>query len=98
LENWKLYSDISGGENFQLEGIGFDTIFTQSLFMGVRREYTNTYATKFYFKDFYAGHVIIDILPPSVKYVQVLSDSTLDILFSENVEQTSTKKTNYSCN
>jgi len=89
IGNWKLYSDPSGGFNFALEGIGFDDSFTTTQFFGIFCKYTSSYATKFYFDDFYILPIIADTIAPFIKSVQIISPSQLDIMFSEEITDTS---------
>lgn len=86
---WKLFSDITGGENFLSEGECFDDTPINPAFSGVFCKYTSSNKTKFYFDDFYIGPIIIDTLPPEIISVYAVSDSELDILFSENIDKQS---------
>lgn len=87
--NWKLYSDITGGYNYQLEGIRADNSFTSSSYFGVFCKYTISNSTKFYFDDFYVGAIIVDTIAPSITNLNVISTTQLDVKFSEGIEQTS---------
>ncbi|MFH1319921.1 MAG: lamin tail domain-containing protein [Bacteroidota bacterium] len=97
--NWQLFSDILGGTNYFSEGTVFDNTHTLSNFSGVFCDYTSTRSDKFYFDDFYVGTIIPDTIPPSIDTVLVLSDTTLDVQFSEVVKKTTAETlTNYSVN
>jgi hypothetical protein len=97
--NWSLYSDPIGGNAFQLEGTGFDNTFTTTSWFGVFCKYTTSNAAKFYFDDFYVGPIIVDVTPPTVSSVLVISPTQLDIIFSENVSTiTAENIANYSVN
>ncbi len=97
--NWELYSDISGGTNYQLEGSTFDNTYSTSAFMGVVCIHTATRNTSFYFDDFYAGPIIVDTTPPSVVNLQVIDANTLRVVFSEGVTTLTAHNTsNYSAN
>jgi len=99
LGNWNLYSDASGGINYTLEGSGFDNTFTSSAYIGFFCKYTVSNSTKFYFDNFYAGPIIVDITPPTLTSLNVVSTTQLDVLFSENVETVSAQTVNnYSAN
>src|SRR5207247_9940114 len=53
--------------------------------------------SKHFFDDFYAGGIIIDTTAPSLTQVVLTGQNTLDIKFSEDIEQTSAETlTNYS--
>ncbi len=97
--NWSLYSDPIGGNVFQLEGTGFDNTFTTTSWFGVFCKYTTSNADKFYFDDFYAGPIVVDITPPTISSVQVISSTQLDVFFSESVSTATAENTaNYSVN
>lgn len=83
---WRLFADPSGGNDFLPEASGTDNTFSFSGFIGVYCKYTSSNSTKFYFDDFYCGPVIIDNVPPVVTSVSVISEASLDVLFSESVE------------
>ena len=94
---WRLYIDPTGGNSFQLEATGTDAIFNSTSYFGLVCKYTNTNATAFYFDDFFVGPIYADTTSPALTQVTVLSQNTLDIKFSEDVEQTSAETlTNYS--
>ncbi len=87
LDNiWSLYSDGDGGYNFELEGTVSDNTFTSTSYFGIFCKYTSSNSTKFYFDDFYVNEIIIDTIPPEVVNLNVISESQLDVYFSEVVE------------
>jgi hypothetical protein len=83
---WSLYSDPVGNYSYQLEGTATDNTFTASAYMGVWCKYTVSNATKFYFDDIYAGPIIIDNIPPAIVSIDVISNTQLDVHFSEAVD------------
>ncbi len=97
--NWSLFSDPTGGENYQSEGTAADNTFTSTAYFGIFCKYTISNSTKFYFDNFYAGPVIIDTVPPEILSVSVKSQTQVDVSFSENLEETSAETlSNYSVN
>jgi hypothetical protein len=95
--NWDLYSDTLGGTNFQLEGSTTDNTHTSCNFFGVFSKYTVSNITKFYYDDIYAGPIIVDVTAPTIVSATPTSATTLDVLFNENVDLTSSQiLTNYS--
>lgn len=95
--NWNLYVDPVGGTTYALEATGTDNTYTTTSFFGVASVYTISSATKFYFDDFYNGAIIVDTTPPSIVSSTVLTNTTVDVLFNENVDlATSQTLTNYS--
>lgn len=94
--NWNLYSDTLGGINWTLEGTAKDNTFSQSNWHGLYCKYTKSNSTKIYFDEFYAGQVQVDTIKPFVEKIHVISQSQLDIVFSELVtDETATDVQNY---
>lgn len=97
--NWKLYSDTLGGTNYQLEGEASDLTYTSSAYSGVYCKYTSSNKTNFYFDDFFVGSIVKDIVAPTVTRATLLSDTQLELQFSETVDATSSANVaNYSAN
>jgi hypothetical protein len=95
--NWSLYVDATGGTAYNLEASGTDNTYTTASFWGVATVYTSSNANKFYFDDFYNGPVTVDVTPPSIISTTVISSTTVDVLFNENVDLTTSQtSTNYS--
>lgn len=86
---WRIFADYTGGTDFQLEASGTDNSFSNSNYMGVYCKYTSSNSAKFYFDDIYAGPVIVDIEPPTVISLAVISSTSVDVLFSESMETAS---------
>ena len=86
---WSLWIDYSGGSNYTLECYGAEAMYTASAFSGVFCEYTSGNLTKFYFDDFYVGPLVHDTIPPEIISVLSLTSSTLQIQFSESMDQAS---------
>lgn len=97
--NWVLESDTIGGTNFQPEGTAFDNTHTTCNYFGVFSKYTISNITKFYYDDIYAGPIIVDVTAPTLVSATATSATTLDVLFDENVDLTSSQlASNYSVN
>jgi len=97
--NWSLFSDITGGYNYQPEGTVFNNTHSFSNFFGVFSKYTLTNNTDFYFDDFYVGPIIVDVTAPTIIAAAAISSTQLDVTFSEGVELSSSQTTtNYSVN
>ena len=86
---WKIMADPNGGENYQLQAEGTDLVYENTQYFGFLCKYTSSNSSKFYFDDVYVGDIIIDIKPPEVIGVDVLSDSSLAINYDEAVDQVS---------
>ncbi len=87
--HWQLLSDGSGGYNFVAEGACQDNAFNSASFFGIFCKYTSSNSSKFYFDDFYADVLFADTIPPEIISVEVLTDSSLLVHFSEPVEESS---------
>lgn len=99
LGNWELYADTLGGTNFLLEGNTLDNTFNSTAFFGTWVKHTSSRKDMFYFDDFYLGNIIIDTTPPEISSISVISQTEIDVLFSESVTSASAQNTsNYSTN
>lgn len=96
--DWELLADTSGGASFISYGTANDTTYEQSLYTGVWCKYTSTRSDKFYFDDFNAtGNPFVDSEVPTVASLSVISDTEVDVFFSEPMNQaTAETLTNYS--
>lgn len=96
---WKLFVDPAAGTNFQLQAQGTESTFSSSAFFGVVCTYTSSNSTGFYFDDFSEGAIIVDVTPPSVSSIINIVQNSIDVIFSEAVDQTTAENgTNYSVN
>jgi hypothetical protein len=86
---WALFSDITGGNNFQPDGFVFDNSFLSTAYFGIFCKYTSSNSTKFYFDDFYVNEIQVDTIPPEVVSVTAVSNNQLDIGFNETPEDVS---------
>ncbi len=94
LGTWKIFADPSGGENFQFQCQGNDTTFTQTSYIGIYCKYTKSNSTKMYFDDVYAGPQIIDTIPPELISVSAATDTTVQLYFSEGLDNESSENVN----
>lgn len=86
---WEIYADANGGNEFIFQASGEDDVWLVYNTFGLLCKYTQSNATKFYFDDVYAGPLILDNQPPSVKDLYVIDDRRIDIRFSEPVSSAS---------
>ncbi|WP_430405088.1 lamin tail domain-containing protein [Fluviicola sp.] len=82
---WKLYVDASGGTNYGSPYTGTDATVLLGTHFGVFQTYTASNAAKFFYDDLYIGDEIIDTQAPSLVSSSVITNSQLDLLFSEPV-------------
>ncbi|MFC4211392.1 lamin tail domain-containing protein [Pedobacter lithocola] len=94
---WDLFTDVLGGNNFNLEGSVTDNTFTTSSFTGFYCRYTTASRyNRYIFDDFKVDDLLPDVIPPVVNNVTVINATTLDVTFSEALEISSALlKTNY---
>lgn len=96
---WKLYVDYSGGTNYLFQAGGTDASFNTSAFFGVVCTYTSSNSTNFYYDNFSYGPIQFDNISPTIISATATSSTTVDVLFSEAVDLTSSEtETNYSVN
>lgn len=97
--NWEVYSDLTGGSNFMLEGTATDNTITATTYFGFLCTYTSTRSTAFYFDNVYAGQPVIDVDPPQLVQASATAVNQLDLLFNEPVDQfTAETESNYTVN
>jgi Lamin Tail Domain/Bacterial Ig-like domain len=98
---WTLQRDVLGpGNNYFIEGTVIESSFSISSFFGIRiTQSTASFFSKHFLDDFYVGPIILDTSPPILNSVSVVSSTELNLLFSENLDPTSSQiTTNYSAN
>lgn len=86
---WKIYSDFNGGENYTLEASAIDNAQVTGKYSGVYCQFTKTYATKFYYDNFYLGPKVVDKTPPTCQQIQVMDNQHLKLTFSESIDSVS---------
>jgi hypothetical protein len=98
IGNWELLADATGGTTFVSEGTVLDNTYASSAYAGVHCKYTSTRSAKFYFDDFVVtGTAFVDDVLPFVQSVTATSNTMVDVLFSEDMDQTSVETlVNYS--
>ena len=95
--NWELLRDTTGGYSFISEGTVNDNTYTSSSNFGFSCHYTSTRSELFYFDNL--GDPYIDLSPPDVLSLSIVSTNEVDILFSEPVDVVTAENTaNYSVN
>ncbi len=95
--NWEIGIDQNNGTDFVTEASGTDNTIATTTNFGILCLYTASNATNFYYDDLYMGPFILDVSPPEVTAVNVISSNQLDIMFNEPVDQTTAETTvNYS--
>jgi len=92
--DWELFADTTGGSAFASFGTVNDTTYFQSLYSGVWCKYTSTRSDKFYFDDFsVTGTAFVDNETPTIESLNVISNTQVDVQFSEPVSQSTAENT-----
>ncbi|MEA3503989.1 MAG: lamin tail domain-containing protein [Bacteroidota bacterium] len=86
---WKIFIDPTNSGLYQLEAQGVDNTLIAINHFIIQCNYTISNSTKFYFDDFYHGNIIADLIAPQIESVEVVTQNSLDINFSEYLEESS---------
>ncbi|MFT4595027.1 MAG: hypothetical protein ACI9UR_000409 [Bacteroidia bacterium] len=84
---WNIDIDEDGGYDFVSHTSGTNTTVTTTENLGVLCRYSSGNADNFFYDDIYFGDFILDVTPPEMASVTVISDTEVDVLFTEAVEQ-----------
>jgi hypothetical protein len=95
--DWELYTDLTGGSAYQLDGSANHSATVLGQYLGVRLKYTSSNITNFKYDDIYAGPIQLDNTPPNLVSVIAISSTELEVLFDEGMDQTTGEEVlNYS--
>lgn len=86
---WTLATDADGSGVLEVEGTAVDSTYASSSFMGIYVRHSSTRADAFFFDDFYAGNIIGDTISPWLLSANALSDTTVELTFSEAMDSLS---------
>lgn len=81
---WEAYTDTAG--YWEAEFTVTDNSLTTTSYFGVYFAHTSTNRQNLWLDDFYIGPQLIDMLPPQLIGVEILSPTQLKLTFSEAVE------------
>ncbi len=98
---WKLYRDITGSNNFFNEGSVTDNTFNTSAFFGmlIKQSTVASFAQRHFFDDIVVQTYVPDVTPPAIVSATATSSTTVDVLFNESVDNISSQvAANYSAN
>ena len=98
---WEIKIDDENGgfDNLISYGTATDATHTTANYFGIYYKYSSTQDLQLTIDDVYFGPFIPDIQQPTIDTLIVLSSNHLQIIFSENVEQTTAETlTNYTVN
>jgi hypothetical protein len=91
---WTLYRDLSGtGNTYVADGAPVvDATFTTSSFFGIYvKQSTSTFFQKHYFDDIEVKAFVPDVTPPVIVSASATSVNTVDVLFNEPVDLTTSQ-------
>ncbi|HEY5463404.1 MAG TPA: lamin tail domain-containing protein [Hanamia sp.] len=90
---WSLFRDLSGiGTNFISEGNIVDSTYKTSSFFGfLIKQSTESFFKKHFFDDIEITNYIPDITPPDIQSAITISNTQIDVLFSEALDITSSQ-------
>jgi hypothetical protein len=89
--DWTLSRDITGtGTSYFTEGTINDATIAASSFFGLAiTQSTASFFQKHFIDDIYLGPIILDLTPPVLLSASPISATQVDVLFDENLDQTS---------
>jgi len=94
--NWEILCDSTGGTNFIYELGATDVTHTFSTFSGLWSKHTSSNNDNFYFDDInIIGNIIIDSIPATIQNASVISPNTLELQFSEPVNNSALNINNF---
>ncbi len=93
-DTWILWRDITGtGNNYVSEGSIVDNIFQTSAYFGfLVKQSTASFFQKHFFDDINIRNYVPDVAPPAILSATAISGNSLDILFDEPVDKSSSEK------
>ncbi len=95
--SWTIFSAPAGSDAYHLQATGTIAGLMDPVYVGVLCTYTSSNSQKFYFDDFLIRPVLRDTVPPAVEQLYPVSPSTLQLRFSESVNETdATQPAHYS--
>jgi len=97
LGNWDLFTDVTGGTNYQLEGSVTDNTFITSAYSGIFCRYaTASRYNQYIFDDFLVDDLVPDVIPPKLTGIKPIDSYNLELTFSEPLTLNSaTQPSNY---
>lgn len=96
---WEVFTDKAISGSYTSEGTIIDSTYKTTSFFGVYCKYsTASRFDMFNFDNFnVTGGFFVDITPPSISSFTLVSTNQIDVIFDENLDQTSAEtNTNYS--
>lgn len=92
--NWEIAVDPDKGENFTTITNGTEDSFNETGYAGFICYFTSSRSTSFYFDNVYLGNYVFDTIPPQILEYEILSDNEIQLLFSEEITDSSATEIN----
>ncbi len=89
MGNWELKIDTNLSGNYISQGTVTHSQASTSSYFGIFCKYSSTRSDKFFFDDFsVSGGPVVDIFPPVLDSLVVVSSTEIDLYFNEPLEHT----------
>lgn len=96
---WTLFTDYTGGTNFQTEGSATDATYASGNFFGFYCRYSSTRGQSFFFDDVLIDPLFVDTTPPTLLAAEALSATEIELIFDEPLDANSAQnEANYTIN
>ncbi len=89
IGEWQLFSDYSGGTDFQLEGSINDATYNEGEYFGFKCKYGVTRKDKFFFDDITISPLVQDLSPPILLSANAMDQNTVILQFDEPLDEIS---------
>ncbi|WMN12159.1 lamin tail domain-containing protein [Marivirga salinae] len=87
--NWEIGIDPNKGENFRTIATGNEASFNETAYSGFICYFTSSRSNSFYFGNIYLGDYVFDTIPPEILEYEILSANEIQLLFSEEITESS---------
>lgn len=95
---WELWTDYSGGDNFQMEGIANDDTPLLGTYFGIVCHYTSSRSSNFFFDNIFINPIIIDEQSPKLLEALAVNNTLIQLKFDESLAEASIIPQNFSIN
>lgn len=92
--NWEIAVDPNKGENFTTIAAGNEASLNETGYAGFICYFTSSRSNSFYFDNVYLGDYIFDTIPPQILEYEILSEDEIQLLFSEEITESSATNIN----
>lgn len=86
--DFQIWVDQTGGENFTMIASGIDLNNLFGPYSGWYCKYTASNGKKFFLDDVYIGPKIVDLIPPKLTQIQIITNQQLRLTFNDLLDST----------